>query len=217
MKHHILIINGSSRKGGNTDTLVKAFSEGARMAGIQVQQIAFRDLSISDCGGCCECRDEGTCSIKDDMSGIREEIKKADILVLASPLYFCSVSGLMKTFLDRMYFFYHERNKVQIANKKVIVLVPLGEKESGHETRIIEEFFERYLHALDLVMLNMVFFPGLMEKGATKEHPEMVDRAYYAGRSLQIMFRKLDISAEMKILKLQFGVPKRMTRAHSRK
>jgi multimeric flavodoxin WrbA len=212
MNHRILIINGAVREGGNMDALVKAFTKGARAAGIRVRRAVLRDLSFSDCRGCYQCRDEGSCSIDDDMTRLRGDITKADVIVFASPLYFCGVTGLMKTFLDRLYFFYHEKNKDQIARKKVVLLIPLGEEKAGYETSIVEEFFARYLRALDLELLDMVFFPDLMHKEATTEHPEVVDRAYYAGRSLQIQLRKLDIKSEMEMLKLQFGVPKKKAR-----
>lgn len=212
MNHRILIVNGSLRNGGNTDTLEKAYTKGARAAGIIVQRALLRSLAIADCKGCYQCRDWGSCSLEDDMTGLREAVERADVLVFASPLYFCGVSGLMKTFLDRLYFFYHERNKVRLDRKKALALIAFGENETGHETALVEEFFSRYFHALGLLQLEMVFFPGLMGKNAILEHSKLVDRAYYAGRSLCVSLKKLDIKSEMQMLKLQFGIPKKGTK-----
>lgn len=212
MNQHILIINGALRKNGNTDALARAFARGARAAGIKVRNVALRERSISDCRGCYQCREKGTCSIHDDMDQLREAVRAADVIVFASPLYFCGVTGLLREFLDRLYFFYHQENNHHIAGKLVVILIPFGEKESGHEIAIAEEFFKRYLRALNLVPLSMNFFPDLMEKDALKRHPEMVDQAYYLGRSIQIQLRKLDIGRELKMLKLQFGVPKKRQR-----
>jgi multimeric flavodoxin WrbA len=189
--------------------LVKAYAKGARAAGIIVQKVPLRRLTIADCKGCYQCRDKGGCSIDDDMTGLRGSLERADVLVLASPLYFCGVSGLMRMFLDRLYFFYHKRNKIRLTGKKALSLIVFGEKETGHETALVEEFFSRYFHALGLVQLDMVFFPDLMEKNAILEHPEAIDRAYFAGRSLRIALRKLDIKSEIEMLKLKFGVPRK--------
>lgn len=146
------------------------------------------------------------------MRGLRETAERTDVLVFASPLYFCGVSGLMKTFLDRLYFFYHEQNKVRLDGKKALALIAFGENETGHETALVEEFFSRYFHALGLLQLGMVFFPGLMEKNAILDNSESLDRAYYAGRSLRISIKELEIKSETEMLKRRFGIPKRKAR-----
>jgi len=180
----VLVVNGATREQGNTDAITNTFIDGAREAGHNLHPAVLRELVISDCIGCCTCKRERRCHFDDDMTDLRDVITGSDILVLSSPLYFCEVTGLMKIFLDRFYFFYHPENKHLTSGKKVLVITPMGEKEAVFETQIIEEFYRRFLKALDMILLDMFFFTDLMEKDSfTKHHDELV-RAYTLGSTL---------------------------------
>lgn len=185
----ILVINGATREGGNTDALVQKFIEGNRATGFSVTYALLRELHISDCIGCCTCLRESVCNFQDDMTHLRDAIVKSDVFVLASPMYFSEVTGLMKNFLDRLYFFYQPVNKHLVAGKKALVLTTLGEKEIGHETAVLEEFYKRFLRALDLTLLNMVYFPDLMEKNAMNHKPEYLEKIFNIGQNLQNITR----------------------------
>jgi hypothetical protein len=65
-----------------------------------------------------------------------------------------------------------------------LVLTTLGEKEVGHETAVLDEFYRRFLRALDLTLLDMVYFPDLMEKDAINQKPEYLERIFNIGESL---------------------------------
>jgi len=102
---NILAINGSPRGGrGNTDILVQAFLAGAREVGAEASTVYAVDLEIRPCTGCFSCwtRTPGTCIHDDDMPDLLLQIRRADVVVLASPLYGGMVTGLMKDCLDRM-------------------------------------------------------------------------------------------------------------------
>ena len=104
MSENIVILSGSPRKGGNTDRLVAAFTEGAESAGKKVTVFRVADMRIGACKGCNHCFEEkGVCVQKDDMLPILETIKNATSLVLASPVYYHNVSAQLKTAIDRMY------------------------------------------------------------------------------------------------------------------
>ena len=180
----VLVVNGAPREQGNTDALTGMFEQGAREAGHDVYTAVLRELKISDCIGCCTCKREGRCNFDDDMTALRDAVVGSQVLVLSSPLYFCEVTGLMKQFLDRLYFFYHPENKHVTTGKKALVMTPMGEKEVGFETQIIEEFYHRFLKAIGMSLLDMVFFTDLMEKDSfTKHHDELV-RAFTLGNRL---------------------------------
>jgi multimeric flavodoxin WrbA len=187
---HILVINGATREGGNTDTIVNLFAEGAQGAGLYVDCIQLRDLAIADCIGCCTCLRESQCHFEDDMTGLRKKISDSSLLTFASPLYFCEVTGLMKTFIDRLYFFYHDVNKKTIAGRKVIIMTALGEKETGFETEIIGESYKRLLKALDLRLVGMHFFPDLMEKESIHQKPAYLEQAYTIGSGAAAVLMK---------------------------
>lgn len=86
----ILILNGSARAHGNTSTLTAAFKRGAEEAGNDVVELPVGRMAIRGCLGCeyCHGRGHGECIIRDDEKEVKEEMKRADMLVLASPIYF---------------------------------------------------------------------------------------------------------------------------------
>lgn len=102
----ILILTGSPRQGGNTQTLVQAFCTGAEAAGHECRIINTAKLKIGPCLACDHCRKEahlGVCSQQDDMQQIYEAWPEADALVLASPLYYFGFSAQIKCAIDRFY------------------------------------------------------------------------------------------------------------------
>lgn len=102
MSKNILILSGSPRKQGNSDLLCDEFARGATEAGNIVEKVFLREKKIGYCTACYYCRDHaGVCAIKDDMSQILERMHLADVIVLASPVYFYSIDAQMKTVIDR--------------------------------------------------------------------------------------------------------------------
>ncbi|MBO5412340.1 MAG: flavodoxin family protein [Clostridia bacterium] len=98
----VLILSGSPRKGGNSDTLCDEFARGAKNAGNQVEKIRLQEKKIANCLGCYYCAEHGgKCVMQDDMSKILEKMLACDVLVLASPVYFYSVCAQMKAVIDR--------------------------------------------------------------------------------------------------------------------
>ncbi|MDP4152757.1 MAG: flavodoxin family protein [Bacillota bacterium] len=164
MSESVIIINGSLRINGNTDRLIKHILKGAENSASTQEVINLRELKIGNCAGCYNCRKNHVCPIHDDMDKIRRKIEKADLLLFASPLYWCSVTGLMKTFIDRLFFYYHEDNKALIRGKKVITLTVFNQKDAKKETDLLNEFYKRLFHAIGLRYVNSYDFSGLMDK-----------------------------------------------------
>ena len=102
MSKNILILSGSPRKGGNSDLLCDEFMRGAREAGHRVKKIRVAEKKIGYCSGCYHCeKSGGVCAKKDDMADILQKIIDADVLVLASPVYFYSIDAQLKALIDR--------------------------------------------------------------------------------------------------------------------
>ena len=101
MNKKVLVIAGSPRKGGNSDILCDEFIRGARESGNTAEKIYVQSLKIGPCRACYGCRGKGECVQQDDMAGLLEKMIAADILVLATPVYFYSMDGQMKTLIDR--------------------------------------------------------------------------------------------------------------------
>ena len=110
MAESILIVNGATRIDGNTDILVGKIIDGAKNAGLNTNLVELKNKNISNCIGCYTCLKESKCFFQDDMTAIRNFINESELLIFASPLYWCGVTGLMKTFLDRLFFYYHPEN-----------------------------------------------------------------------------------------------------------
>lgn len=105
MNKKIIVLNGAARKNGNTAELVGAFADGAKASGNQVKIFYLDGMEIHSCKGCLHAvRDsKSPCSQKDDMEQIYAEFENADVIVFASPLYFWTITGTLKTAADRLY------------------------------------------------------------------------------------------------------------------
>ena len=105
MAKKIVVLNGSPRANGNTKELVKAFVKGAESAGNTVQVFDLQKMNIHGCLGCCMGgKDEASpCVQKDDMALIYPAYREADVVVLASPMYYWGVSGQLKCAFDRLF------------------------------------------------------------------------------------------------------------------
>lgn len=105
MSKKIVILNGSPRPHGNTATLIDAFAEGARSTGNGVVRFDVCKMNIHPCLGCCGGgkNPESPCVQKDDMDAIYPHYKDADLVVLASPMYYWSLSGQLKCAFDRLF------------------------------------------------------------------------------------------------------------------
>lgn len=101
MNKKILILSGSPRKNGNSDILCEQFAKGAKEAGNFVEKVYVQDLIIGGCRACYGCRKTMECVQKDDMTELLDKMVVADVIVLATPVYFYSMDGQMKTMIDR--------------------------------------------------------------------------------------------------------------------
>ena len=101
----VLVILGSPRKKGNSSTLADRISRGAKSAGAEVETLFLQDLKISPCRGCDTCQKHNSkgCAIKDDMQQIYPKLIRADAWVIASPVYWFTMSAQTKIFMDRCY------------------------------------------------------------------------------------------------------------------
>ena len=101
----VLVILGSPRRKGNSSTLAAQISRGAKAAGGEVETVFLQALKISPCRGCdtCKKQDSRECAIKDDMQKIYPKLLRADAWVIASPVYWFTMSAQTKIFMDRCY------------------------------------------------------------------------------------------------------------------
>lgn len=101
MSKNVLIISSSLRKGSNSEVLADEFLKGAKEAGHNAEKISLAGKTINFCKGCLACNKTLKCVICDDSREIVEKMRNADVLVFATPVYYYSVCGQLKTLLDR--------------------------------------------------------------------------------------------------------------------
>lgn len=174
----ILILNGSPRKNGNTYSLAVSFKKGAEKNN-DVELISVCDYNINPCKGCNYCfNSEGnTCVQKDDMALIYNKMKEADVLIIASPVYFYGISTQLKALVDR--FHTPMRNSF---NTKKLGLILVG-------AATIPELFDSIITQYDLVMkyfkledIGKVLISGVRETNDLSEKD--LNRAYELGAKL---------------------------------
>lgn len=135
MSKNVLILSASPRKGGNSDLLCDQFLLGAEEAGNQVEKIFVRDKKIAYCTGCGTCFATKKCSIKDDMTEILDKMIAADVIVMATPVYFYTMNGQLKTLIDRTCARYTEIN-----DKNFYFIVAAADTNVEAMERILEGF-----------------------------------------------------------------------------
>ncbi|MBQ3778589.1 MAG: flavodoxin family protein [Fibrobacter sp.] len=98
---NVLVISSSLHNMSNSEALAQEFAKGAAEAGNKVDFVSLRGKKIAFCTGCLACQKKGKCVIKDDANAITEKMKKAEVIVFATPIYYYEMSGQLKTMLDR--------------------------------------------------------------------------------------------------------------------
>lgn len=179
MSKKILIVSASPRKGGNSDLLCDRFLQGAQEAGHSVEKIFLGDKTIRYCTGCEHCHQHGgLCIHQDDMAGLLEKMIAAQVIVMATPVYFYTMDAQMKTFIDRTVARYTE-----IRDKAFYFIISAADSDKTLMERTIEGF-RGFLYCLDgAVEKDVVYGLGAWKKGAIKGNPAM-DAAFAMGRDL---------------------------------
>ena len=135
MNKKVLILSSSPRKGGNSDILCEQFRLGSLEAGNSIEKIFLKDKKINYCTGCGTCFKNKKCSQKDDMTEVLAKMEAADVIVMATPVYFYTMCGQMKTMIDRCCARYTE-----IRNKDFYFIVTAAVNSKPKMERTMEEF-----------------------------------------------------------------------------
>jgi multimeric flavodoxin WrbA len=136
MEKNVLVISSSPRRGGNSDLLCNQFVAGAQTSGNNVEKIFLKDKRINYCTGCGVCLNgEKKCPQKDDMVDILNKMISTDVIAMATPVYFYTMCGQMKTFIDRTCARYTE-----IKKKDFYFIITAATEDKQALERTIEEF-----------------------------------------------------------------------------
>lgn len=144
----ILILNGGPRKNGYTNSLVKAFTEGAIESGNEVKEVFIHDLKINPCLGCDSCMRLHKCVQKDeDMLKIYDDLSWANVVVFASPLYWGTWTSELKLVLDRMFGWFNKEGS-NARKESVLLMTARGNDYSMSLDQY--NIFHKYLGWTDL-------------------------------------------------------------------
>ncbi len=176
---NVLIISSSFRKGGNSDLLCDQFQKGAEEAGHKVEKIRLADKQIKFCLGCGVCNDTHKCVQKDDMPELLAKMITADVIVLATPVYFYAMSGLLKTFIDRCVPRYTE-----ISNKEFYFILSAADTNKQIMQKVCDSLRGFTEDCLDNAQeKGIIYGLGAWQKGEIISTPAYQE-AYKAGKNI---------------------------------
>jgi multimeric flavodoxin WrbA len=192
----VLGIYGSARKNGNSDQLLDKALEGAEAAGAVAARVYARDLKISGCRACGGCDRTGKCVIKDDMNSVYPLMDEAEIIFLASPIYFYSLTGQVKILIDRAQAMWarrflnknpEERKRYDSGNGYFIGVGATGGKNLFEGAQLTAKYF---FDALDMSFEGGIYFRKMDKKDAVNEHPEALLDALELGKKAVSGYKK---------------------------
>ena len=176
---NILIFSGSPRKGGNTDLLVEAFVKGASQKH-HVEVVSVHDYKVNPCMGCNACfkSKDNTCVQKDDMTIIYEKMAHADMLVIASPVYFYGLSAQLKGIIDRCHNPIRDTFKIK---KTAILLVGAATLPELFDSILAQ--YQLCLSFFKLEDIGRVLVRGVKDKGDIK-NTNALNEAFELGQQI---------------------------------
>ena len=179
MSRKVLALSASPRRGGNSDLLCDQFIAGAQQAGHSAEKIFLKDRKINYCTGCGTCLNGiKPCPQKDDMAEILEKMVAANVIAMATPVYFYTMNAQMKTLIDRTCSRYAE-----ICGKRFVFIVAAADDSQSAMERTLEGF-RAFLSCLnDPTEIGVIYGTGAWNLGDIQAKPAMRD-AFDLGAAL---------------------------------
>jgi len=177
----VLVITTSLRARSNSDVFAERVIAGARDAGHEVEHVSLKGKTVQYCIGCLACQRTQVCVQKDDAVAIAEQVKNADTLVFATPIYYYEMSGQMKTLLDRLNPLYPSDYRF----RRVYLLTTAAEEEDSVPEKAVSglqgwvDCFEKAEFA------GSLFCGGVSDGGEAAGQAEALERAYRFGTQLR--------------------------------
>jgi multimeric flavodoxin WrbA len=183
----VLGIYGSPRKKGNSDQLLDKALEGARSAGAETSTVYTRLLKMSGCIECGGCDETGICVVKDDMQDVYPLLEEAEVIFLASPIFFYGLTAQVKALVDRSQALWSKRilNKTPEQRKSFDsgkgYLIAVGATRGRNLFEGVQLEAQYFYDALDMSYEGGIFFRSIEKKNAVNENPETLQEALNLG------------------------------------
>lgn len=185
----IIAFNSSPRRNGNIDLLLKETVRSIEDSGMSVQTFNLNLMKIKPCQDCGGCNDSGKCIFEDDMLQINEALRTADRIILASPIFFFSLTAQAKIMIDRCQSFWCEKyllNKPieggRYGRKGLLLLVGGMKKDVG--IQCAEACAQAFFRTVSVSEHDSLSYLGIDAKGDIVRHPTALKDAYAAGKKL---------------------------------
>ena len=183
----VLGISGSPREGGNTDTLLERALSGAKSKGASVEKIVLNNLNFSPCQECSNVREDGVCTVKDDMQTVYAKIENAGAIILASPIFFGSLSAQTKMMIDRFQCLwlseYVFKTRAIEKNKTgAFICIEASTRKDFFENAksIVKNFFT----VVGAAYKEELLCSGLDKKGAVLKREDCLKKAFEIGEKI---------------------------------
>lgn len=177
-KMKILILTGSPRKNGNSNTLVDNFAKGAKEKGHEVVRFDSSFKNVHPCTACNHCGMERDCVFQDDFNFVKENIVDADMVVFATPMYYFGISAQLKAVIDR---FYSINEKIHKPKKSALFMTYADTR--AIEAEPIKKHYETLLNYLGWTSVGEIIASGVWQAGSINQtkYPQI---AYELGKNL---------------------------------
>jgi multimeric flavodoxin WrbA len=185
MSNKLVVLLGSPRKKGNSATLAQQVVAGAQAAGAQVDTFFLHGMDLRPCNACDACLKtlEPACVIEDDMQILYPKLTEADAIVLASPIYWFTVSAQAKLFMDRLYAFEGPGRNL-LADKRFAFLLAYGDSDPFNSGAVnaLHTFQDgiRYIGA----EIAGTVYGSASKPGEIAQNEDLMDKAYRLGQRL---------------------------------
>ena len=186
----VLVIMGGPRRGQNTERLLDKFLEGLRDSKEEthIKKVYLKDMNINHCIGCGYCEKTGKCFMNDDMDTLYKDFDETDAVVIASPMFFNSVTSYTKTMIDRCQIFWSskyvlkkssiDRNKKRFGFFISVAGAPEDDPDYFGPAKAVIKFFFRAINT----EYRGDIFAANTDSIKTWEREELMNRAYEAGK-----------------------------------
>ena len=176
----VLIISTSLRSNANSEILAKEVERGAKEVGHEVEFVTLKDKEIKFCKGCMACQKLGKCVINDDANEITADMKEADVIIWATPVYYYEMTGQMKTLIDRA-------NSLFATGKnfsEVYVITTSADSSEGVVQTVINGVNGWIACFNGVKLCKYLEAGGLDNPNEVLNRKELMEKAYFIGRAI---------------------------------
>jgi multimeric flavodoxin WrbA len=185
-KKNVVIMLGSPRKNGNSAILAQKTAEGIESSGAEYESFLIHDMNIKPCRACDKCQEaiDKYCVINDDMQVLYPKIVRSHALVIASPVYWFTVTAQTKLFMDRCYALGTSEEQYALKGKKIGIIMTYGDSDPYNSGAV--NAFRTFQDAYSYIGAHLVgiVYGSALEAGEISANQEVMEKAFDLGKKL---------------------------------